>query len=116
MSDVIYAATHSEAKYATFKNTQSAEQGIKFVTDFKSRYYIRFTAKDRPGVLAKVAGIFAKYNISIIDLIQKGEDMDTIPIILITHETGELAVRRAMDKIGQLEDVTEVNSVIRVGG
>lgn len=116
VSDVIYAATHSEAKYATFKNTQSAEQGVKFVTDFKSRYYIRFTAKDRPGVLAKVAGIFAKYNISIIDLIQKGEDMDTIPIILITHETGELAVRRAMDKIGQLEDVTEVNSVIRVGG
>ena len=50
------------------------------------------------------------------NLIQKGEDMDTIPIILITHETGELAVRRAMDKIGQLEDVTEVNSVIRVGG
>lgn len=116
VSDVIYAATHSEAKYATFKNTQSAEQGVKFVTDFKSRYYIRFTAKDRPGVLAKVAGIFAKYNISIIDLIQKGEDMDTIPIILITHETGELAVRRAMDKIGRLEDVTEVNSVIRVGG
>lgn len=116
VSDVIYAATHSEAKYATFKNTQSAEQGVKFVTDFRSRYYIRFTAKDRPGVLAKVAGIFAKYNISIIDLIQKGEDMETIPIILITHETGELAVRRAMDKIGQLEDVTEVNSVIRVGG
>lgn len=116
VSDVIYAATHSEAKYATFKNTQSAEQGVKFVTDFRSRYYIRFTAKDRPGVLAKVAGIFAKYNISIIDLIQKGEELDTIPIILITHETGELSVRRAVEKIGQLEDVTEVNSVIRVGG
>ena len=116
VSDVIYAATHSEAKYATFKNTQSAEQGVKFVTDFRSRYFIRFTAKDRPGVLAKVAGIFAKYNISIIDLIQKGEELDTIPIIFITHETGELSVRRAVEKIGQLEDVTEVNSVIRVGG
>ena len=116
VSDVIYAATHSESKYATFKNTQSAESGVKFVTDFKSRYYIRFTAKDRPGVLAKVAGIFAKYNISIIDLLQKGEDMETIPIILITHETGEMSVRRAVEKIGQLEDVTAVNSVIRVGG
>lgn len=116
VSDVIYAATHSEAKYATFKNTQSAEQGVKFVTDFRSRYFIRFTAKDRPGVLAKVAGIFAKYNISIIDLIQKGEELDTIPIIFITHETGELSVRRAVEKISQLEDVTEVNSVIRVGG
>lgn len=116
VSDVIYAATHSEAKYATFKNTQSAEQGVKFVTDFRSRYFIRFTAKDRPGVLAKVAGIFAKYNISIIDLIQKGEELDTIPIIFITHETGELSVWRAVEKIGQLEDVTEVNSVIRVVG
>ncbi len=115
VSDVIYAATHSEQKYATFKNTQFAEKGVRFVSDFKSRYYIRFTAKDRPGVLAKVAGIFAKYNISIIDLIQKGEGMDNIPIILITHETGELSVRRAIEKISALEDVLEVNSVIRVG-
>ena len=116
VSDVIYAATHSEAKYATFKNTQTAEKGIRFITDFKSRYYIRFTAKDRPGVLAKVAGIFAKYNISISDLIQKGEDIENIPIILITHETGECALRRAMEKIAQIEDVVEINSVIRVGG
>ena len=115
VSDVIYAATHSEQKYATFKNTQFAEKGVRFVSDFKSRYYIRFTAKDRPGVLAKVAGVFAKYNISIIDLIQKGEGMDNIPIILITHETGELSVRRAIEKISALEDVVEVNSVIRVG-
>ena len=32
VSDVIYAATHSENKYATFRNTQSAEPGVKFVT------------------------------------------------------------------------------------
>ena len=115
VSDVIYAATHSDPKYAAFKNTQLAEKGVRFVSDFKSRYYIRFTAKDRPGVLAKVAGIFAKYNISIIDLIQKGEDMENIPIILITHETGELSVRHALEKIAALEDVVEVNSVIRVG-
>ena len=115
VSDVIYAATHSDPKYAAFKNTQLAEKGVRFVSDFKSRYYIRFTAKDRPGVLAKVAGIFAKYNISIIDLIQKGEDMENIPIILITHETGELSVRHALEKIAALEDVVEVNGVIRVG-
>ena len=116
VSDVIYAATHSDPKYAAFKNTQQAEKGVRFVSDFKSRYYIRFTAKDRPGVLAKVAGIFAKYNISIIDLIQKGEDMENIPIILITHETGELSVRHALEKIAALEDVLSVDSLIRVEG
>ncbi len=116
VSDVIYAATHSDVKYATFKNTQTAEKGVRFVTDFKSRYYIRFTARDKAGVLAKVAGIFAKYNISIIDLIQKGEDIENIPIILITHETSELSLRRAVEKIRELDDVFEVNSVIRVEG
>ena len=65
-------------------------------------------------MLARVAGIFAKYNISIIDLIQKGEDCENIPIILITHETGELSVRRALEKIGALEDVVSVDSTIRV--
>ncbi len=114
VSDIIYAATHTDVKYATFKNTQQAEKGVRFVTDFRSRYYIHFTAKDRAGVLAKVAGIFAKYNISIIDLIQKGEGIENIPIILITHETNEYSVRRAVDKIAELEDVVEVNSVIRV--
>ena len=113
VSDVIYAATHSENKYATFRNTQSAEPGVKFVTDFRSRYYIRLTVRDRVGILSKVAGIFSHYNISIVDFVQKGEDIENIPIILITHETGELSVRRAVEKIAQLDDVCEVNTVTR---
>ena len=114
VSDVIYAATHSENKYATFRNTQSAEPGVKFVTGFRSRYYIRLTVRDRVGILSKVAGIFSHYNISIVDFVQKGEEIENIPIILITHETGELSVRRAVEKIAQLDDVCEVNTVIRV--
>ena len=86
------------------------------MTDFRSRYYIRFTAKDKAGVLAKVAGVFAKYNISIIDLIQKGEGIEDIPIILITHETSEFSLRRALEKIEALEDVVSVDSTIRVEG
>ena len=114
VSDVIYAATHSDVKYSTFKNSAGAEKGVRFVNDFRSRYYIRFTARDKAGVLAKVAGICAKFNISIVDLIQKGEEQDNVPIILVTHETGEMSLRRAVEKIRALEDVVEVNSVIRV--
>ncbi len=116
VSDVIYAATHNDVKYATFKNTQLADKDVRFVTDFRSRYYIRFTARDKAGVLAKVAGIFAKYNISISDLIQKGEGVDSLPILLITHQTSEFSVRRALEKIAALEDVLSVDSLIRVEG
>ena len=116
VSDVIYAATHSDPKYAAFKNTQQAEKGVRFVSDFKSRYYIRLTVQDRVGILAKVAGVLSKYNISISDFLQKAEGVENIPIILITHVTSELSVRRAVEKIAALEDVLEVNSVIRVEG
>ena len=116
VSDVIYAATHSDVKYATFKNNERPEQGVRFVTDFKSRYYIRLTVKDKVGILAKVAGIFSKFNISISDFLQKAEGIENIPIILITHRTSEVSVRKAVQKIGTLEDVMEVNSVIRVEG
>ena len=61
-----------------------------------------------------MAGIFAKFNVSIVDLIQKGEEQDNVPIILVTHETSELSLRRAVDRIRALEDVVDVNSVIRV--
>lgn len=116
VSDVIYAATHSDVKYAAFKNTEHADKNTKFVSDFKSRYYIRLTVQDRVGILAKVAGIFSKYNISISDFLQKAEGVENIPIILITHMTSELSVRRAVEKIAALEDVLAVNSVIRVEG
>jgi len=71
VSDVIYAATHSEIKYSTFKNTASADKDIKFVSDFESAYYLRLSAADQAGALAKVAGILAKYGVSIVELIQK---------------------------------------------
>ena len=73
-------------------------------------------------MLAKVAGIFSKYNISIVDFFQKGEAIgrpagegeEGVPIILITHTTSEFSVRRAVDKIAALDDIVRVNSVIRV--
>ncbi|MFR1982947.1 MAG: ACT domain-containing protein [Christensenellaceae bacterium] len=65
VSDVIYAATHSEVKYSTFKNTAAVDKDTKFVSDFESAYYLRLAAEDRAGVLAKVSGILARYGVSI---------------------------------------------------
>ncbi|MBQ4268713.1 MAG: homoserine dehydrogenase, partial [Clostridia bacterium] len=49
VSDVIYAATHSEIKYSTFKNTEKADKETQFVTDFSSAYYIRLAVADNTG-------------------------------------------------------------------
>ena len=115
VSDIIYAATHSENKYSTFKNTAGADKDTKFISDFKSAYYLRIMVEDRAGILAKIATIFGRNNVSIVEMIQKPIGTDgRVPLVLITHETRELAVRSAVAKINALEGVGHVETVLRV--
>ena len=115
VSDIIYAATHSENKYSTFKNTAGADKDTKFLSDFKSAYYLRIMVEDRAGILAKIAAVFGKNNVSIVEMIQKPTGVDgRVPLVLITHETRELAVRGAVAKINALEGVGHVETVLRV--
>ncbi|MBR2623061.1 MAG: homoserine dehydrogenase [Clostridia bacterium] len=116
VSDVIYAATHSEIKYSTYKNTATAESKVKFISDFSSAYYIRLSVDDKAGVLAKVSGIFGRNGISIVEIMQKGsssEDGGRVPLIIITHKTKENSVKNAVAKINA-SDIGTVEAVIRV--
>jgi homoserine dehydrogenase len=115
VSDVIYAATHIDVKYSTFKNTAAADRETKFVSDFESAYYLRLSAADEAGVLAKVSGIFAKYGVSIVELVQKGTASGDgrVPLILVTHVTTESSVRSAVSKIN-ISGIAHVEAVIRV--
>ncbi len=115
VSDVIYAATHSDVKYSTFKNNATADAGVKFVSDFSSAYYLRLSVSDKAGVLAKISGIFGKYGISIVEISQKSKEKDSerVPLIIITHKTKENSIRNAVAKINASE-LGVVEAVIRV--
>ena len=115
VSDIIYAATHSDIKYSTFKNTANASKETKFVANFSSAYYLRITVNDQVGVLGKIANIFARQNVSISEMIQKDCNADgKATLIFITHETKEQSVKTAVSKISALESVEKVESIIRV--
>ena len=115
VSDVIYAATHSEIKYSTFKNNATADSSVKFVSDFESAYYLRLSVDDKAGVLAKITGIFGKCGISIVEISQKSkeEDDSRMSLVIITHRTRENSVKNAVSKINGL-GLGEVEAVIRV--
>lgn len=113
VSDIIFAATHSDTKYSTFKNTAGADKETKFVTDYKSAYYMRLDVTDKSGVLAKITAIFGKYGISIKQLIQKSGEGERMVLILITHETTEMAVKKAVEKVNATE-LAKVEKVLRV--
>jgi homoserine dehydrogenase len=81
-----------------------------------SRYYLRFTALDRPGVLSHIAGELGQDRISIESVIQKGRGHggESVPIVVMTHPASEAAVRRALERIDGLRDVTAPSRLLRI--
>jgi homoserine dehydrogenase len=80
------------------------------------KHYFRFTARDRPGVLATIAAILGQQNISIEAVLQKGRQDagGSVPIIILTHEANEQAVQTALKEIDQLPVITQPTMVIKV--
>jgi homoserine dehydrogenase len=84
--------------------------------DLVGRAYLRFTAADRPGVLAHITGALGEHGIGIESVIQKGRGHlgASVPVLTQIHPARESAVRRALDKIDRLPDVTAPTRLIRI--
>lgn len=88
---------------------------IKAMSEISSRYYLRFSVLDQPGVLAAISGCLGDHNISIQSMIQPDRHKcDTVPIVIMTHEAKEADVNLAIEEIEKLEVVTEPTVLIRV--
>ena len=67
------------------------------------RAYIRLTVEDRPGVLADITATLRDAGVSIESLIQPAAAADgTALVVMLTHETGEEAVRNALSAMAAL--------------
>ncbi|MBM3211024.1 ACT domain-containing protein, partial [Candidatus Poribacteria bacterium] len=86
------------------------------IDDCKTRYYIRFQAFDKPGVLAKVTGILGDHGISISSVIQMGRkrEGEIVPVVMMTHEALERDVQIALREIDALSVIKPNSMLIRV--
>ncbi len=90
---------------------------VRRVEEVETRYYLRFSAEDRPGVLAKIAGEFGSHDISIASVIQKERHATrAVPLIITTHPAREANLRAALAAIGPAGAVEGQPVVIRVEG
>ena len=81
------------------------------------KYYIRVMATDKPGVLAKISSILAKYGISIASVNQKEKlKSQIVPVVMVTHEVKEKNMRGALEKIDKLTEVKNKTLAIRIEG
>jgi len=92
------------------------ESIVRPMTDLETRYYLRMTVAERPGVLAQITKVFGDRQISIASIVHKEIDYDDLKaeIVIITNLAREASVQDAISQLEQLEVVIEVGNMIRV--
>ena len=95
------------------KDTEVKE--IKDIEDICSKYYLRLTVLDKPGVLHTISGILSNYDISLESVNQRRKNEGKeVPIFMVTHEALEKNIRNAVKEIDELDLVKESTLFIRV--
>jgi homoserine dehydrogenase len=85
------------------------------------RHYLRFSAADRPGVMAAVTQLISKHNISISSVHQEdttltdsGPVKKFVPIVIVTHEAPEGAVQAAMKESRRIRGLSRSPVHLRI--
>jgi len=90
---------------------------LRPIGKIKTQYYLRFSALDEAGVLAKISGILGECGISIKSVLQKGREerkTKSVPLIMLTHKAKEEDLQKALKNIDNLPVVKEKSALIRV--
>ncbi len=76
--------------------------------DLLLRHYIRFIVKDRPGIVAEIAGGLARQGINIGALLQRpGYPSESLPFVVTVEPCSTSALKRALEEIGKLDCLIE---------
>lgn len=84
------------------------------IAELVTRFYVRFLAKDSPGVIGKLGTCFGNHNVSIESVVQIGMRDQLAEIVVITHDVREGNFRQALEEIRTFESIASIPSVLRV--
>ncbi|MBX9698009.1 MAG: ACT domain-containing protein, partial [Acetobacteraceae bacterium] len=78
-------------------------------------YYLRLMVVDRPGVIADVTAVLRDHGISLESMLQRGRAPgEAVPVVIVTHDCEEAAMRSALGRIAALGAVLEKPALIRI--
>lgn len=118
VADIIDVALN--LKYGSHRRVPAFRIGKQFEKvvsqeNIISRYYVRLTVLDRPGVVAAVSQILGDNNISISSMLQKETSNNgEASLLILTHEAKEGSVKESIDQIEALDCVKDKAVLLRV--
>ncbi|PWU53680.1 homoserine dehydrogenase [Micromonospora globispora] len=122
LGDVVAVARNRLAGVHAASESAYADLPVRPMGEALTRYHISLDVTDRPGVLAAVAGVFARHDVSIATVRQgpagggaagRGDDAD---LVIVTHVAPDAALAATVGELRGLDIVRSVASVLRVEG
>lgn len=98
----------SPGRVSPFAHEELAEYKPIPITLQTRAWYLRFRVKDRPGIIAALAGILAEKRVSLDAVLQLPSETKTdLPFVITLEPTNEASVREALEKMSALDFLTE---------
>ena len=95
---------------------RAAEIIHREIDQLRSRYYLRLSARDEPGVMAQVSQELGKQGISLSAILQRETSDGTqhVPVVITTHLAKEGAMQSALKDIDSLPTIAPATVCLRI--
>ncbi|HEX7744012.1 MAG TPA: homoserine dehydrogenase [Micromonosporaceae bacterium] len=115
LGDIVAVARNRLAGVRAASESAYARLPIRPMGEAVTRYHVSLDVADRAGVLATVAGVFARHDVSIATVHQSGRGDEAV-LVIVTHEARDAALSATVAQLRELDIVRSVASVLRVEG
>ncbi|WP_433385842.1 homoserine dehydrogenase [Actinoplanes sp. CA-142083] len=115
LGDIVAAARNRLSGTRAPSESNYAHLPVRPIGAAVTRYHINLDVDDKPGVLAAVAGVFARHEVSIATVRQSGREEDA-KLVIVTHGAPDANLAATVDSLSQLDIVRSIASVLRVEG
>ncbi|MET7705230.1 homoserine dehydrogenase [Micromonospora sp. NPDC005413] len=121
LGDVVAVSRNRLAGVRAPSESAYADLAVRPMGEALTRYHVSLDVADRPGVLASVASVFARHDVSIATVRQgsasgpPGRDGDA-ELVIVTHVAPDAALAATVGELRGLDIVRSVTSVLRVEG
>jgi len=90
-----------------------ARESLAIVRDISSSFYLHLEVADEPGVLARIADVLGRNEISVQSVVQRGHG-DDARLVMVMHECREARFYAALEEIAKLDFLRAAPRAIRV--
>jgi homoserine dehydrogenase len=127
LGDLVDAA-HNLVVNGSARNMELRAVPIRPIDDLRCPYYLSLVAADRPGVLASIAGVLGRHQVSVRSMEQDAPELSPsaggpstggepeASLVFVTHPAYERDIQACLHELRQLTAVRRIGGLVRVAG